>query len=237
MARHRSSFPAFAVTVDLVVLTLRHGELSVLLVERGVEPYAGRLALPGGFVKADEDLDAAAYRELKEETGFGRSLVTGLEQLRTYGAPGRDPRPERVVSVAWVVLGADLPDPVAGSDAAAARWLSVAEVDRGRLAFDHAQILSDGVERARAKLEYTALATAFVGVEFTVGELRRVYEAVWGEPVDPANFQRKVTGTEGFLSPLPGRWSTGRGRPAQLYRAGPTAELHPPLRRSSRPGQ
>ena len=105
MAESHSSFPAFAVTVDLVVLTLRQGQLSVLLVERGVEPYAGQLALPGGFVHRDEDLEAAAYRELEEETGLGSERVRGLEQLRTYGSPERDPRPERVVSVAWVVLG------------------------------------------------------------------------------------------------------------------------------------
>jgi 8-oxo-dGTP diphosphatase len=221
------------VTVDLVVLTLRGRRLCVLLVERGVAPFAGRLALPGGFVRRTEDLEAAAYRELEEETGFPPSLVRGLEQLRTYGAPGRDPRPERVVSVAWVVLGADLPDPVAGSDASAARWVAVDDLRTVELAFDHTRILADGLERARAKLEYTALATAFVGAEFTVSELRAVYEAVWNEELDPANFQRKVTRTPGFLHPVPGRVSTGRGRPAQLYRAGPTHELFPPLRRTS----
>lgn len=129
------------------------------------------------------------------------------------------------------MLGADLPDPVGGSDASDARWLPVASVRPKELAFDHAQILADGIERARAKLEYTALATAFVGARFTVGELRRVYEAVWGRPLDPANFQRKVTGTPGFLEPVPGRLSAGRGRPARLYRAGSSNELHPPLRR------
>lgn len=228
--------PEFAVAVDLVVLTLRERRLSVLLVERGIPPFAGQLALPGGFVRLDEDLEAAALRELTEETGLDAALVTGLEQLRTYGAVDRDPRPARVVSVAWVVLGADLPDPVAGSDAAAARWVAVEEVDPSALAFDHDQILANGVERARAKLEYTSLATAFVGGEFTVSELRAVYEAVWGTTLDPANFQRKVTGTPGFLTPVPGRFSSGRGRPAQLYRAGDVAELHPPIKRGEGPG-
>lgn len=229
----QSDYPVFAVTVDLVVLTLRERRLYALLVERGVEPFAGRLALPGGFVRFDEDLEAAAFRELHEETGFGPELVRGIEQLRTYGRPGRDPRPERVVSVAWVLLGADFPEPVAASDAAAASWVALADPATERLAFDHAQILADGVERARSKLEYTSLATAFLPEEFTVSELRGVYEAIWGEPLDPANFQRKVTGTPGFLTPAKGRFSSGRGRPAQLFRRGPTHELHPPMRRGA----
>lgn len=229
----QSDYPVFAVTVDLVVLTLREERLCVLLIERGVEPYAGRLALPGGFVRIDEDLEAAAYRELREETGFGPELVRGIEQLRTYGAPGRDPRPERVVSVAWVILGAHFPEPVAASDAASAGWIALDELKTDDLAFDHAQILADGVERARSKLEYTSLATAFLDEEFTVSELRGVYEAIWGEDLDPANFQRKVTGTPGFLAATTNRVSSGRGRPAQLFRAGPTLELHPPMRRGA----
>lgn len=228
-----SDFPVFAVTVDLVVLTLRAERLHVLVVERGVEPFAGQLALPGGFVRVDEGLEAAAYRELEEETGFPQRLVRGMEQLRTYGDPGRDPRPERVVSVAWVVLGADFPEPVAASDAAAARWVAVDDLAERDLAFDHSLILADGVDRARSKLEYTSLATAFLPAEFTISELRAVYEAIWGERLDPANFQRKVTGMRDFLEAVPGRTSIGRGRPARLYRAGPGTELHPPLRRTT----
>ena len=231
MGKFQSEHPIFAVAVDLVVLTLRDAQPCVLLVRRGVAPFVGSWALPGGFVHADEDLHEAALRELAEETGFGPELVTGLEQLRSYGAPGRDPRPERVVSVAWVVLGAGLPDPVGGTDAAEARWVPVAELDGIDLAFDHELILADGLERARSKLEYTSLATAFVGEEFTIAELRGVYEAIWGVELDPANFQRKVTGMAGFLEPVPGKQSGGRGRPAQVFRAGPGRELYPPLRR------
>ena len=231
MSMFQSEHPIFAVAVDLVVMTLRDAEPCVLLVRRGVEPFEGQWALPGGFVRADEDLQDAALRELVEETGFGPELVTGLEQLRSYGAPGRDPRPERVVSVAWVVLGADLPDPIGGTDAAEARWVRVADAAALDLAFDHATILADGVERARSKLEYTSLATAFVGDEFTIAELRGVYEAIWGVDLDPANFQRKVTGMPGFVEPVPDKRSTGRGRPAQVFKAGPGKELYPPLRR------
>lgn len=222
-------YPPFAVAVDLVVLTVRDDALQVLVVRRGSDPFAGRWALPGGFVKVDEDVEDAAYRELAEEAGVGHRDVH-LEQLRTYGAPDRDPR-MRVVSVAWLALGADLPDPSAGSDAAEAAWVPVDRALAQGLAFDHAEILRDGVERARAKLEYTPLATAFVPAPFTVAELRRVYEIVWGTGLDPRNFHRKVTGVDGLLEETGRRTSRDGGRPAMLYRAGPATELVPPIKR------
>ena len=123
MTYDASGYPSFAVTVDLVVLTLRDGELCALLIRRGVQPYVGKLALPGGFILQDEGIETAAYRELQEEVSVGRRDVV-LEQLRTYGAPERDPR-MRVVSVAWLALGANLPEPTAGSDAAEALWMPV----------------------------------------------------------------------------------------------------------------
>jgi len=233
-------YPPAAVTVDLVVLTIRQGDLTVLLIRRGAEPFLSRLALPGGFVRPDESLDAAANRELLEETGLdlnrgrhGRDAAeqVHLEQLASYGDPGRDPR-LHVVTVAYLALAPELPTPRAGSDATAASWLPVGYLSE-KLAFDHDRILADGVERARAKLEYTPLATAFCPVEFTVGQLRRVYEIVWGTTLDPRNFHRKVTGTPGFLEPA-GRTTEGdRGRPAQLYRRGEATALYPPMLRSS----
>ncbi len=224
-----SDYPSAAVTVDLVALTIRDDALCALAVRRGEEPYAGRWALPGGFVRADEDLDAAAGRELVEETGVPAERLH-LEQLGTYGAPQRDPR-MRVITVAYLGLAPDLPLPTAGGDAAGARWAPVEELGEAGLAFDHAAILADGIERARAKIEYTPLATTFCADEFTVAELRRVYEIMWGTTLDSRNFHRKVTGAAGFLVPV-GR-TTGRdgGRPAQLYRRGELRLLHPPMMR------
>ena len=224
-------YPPVAVTVNLVVLTIRDDTLQVLLVRRGEEPFAGALALPGGFVRPDESLSQAAARELAEETHLTLGAAH-LEQLASYGDPGRDPR-MRVVSVAYLALAPEMPLPQAGTDAADARWVTAADVlDGDILAFDHQRILADGVERARAKLEYTPLAAAFCPPEFTIAQLRRVYEIVWGTSLDPRNFHRKVTGTPGFVIPAGAATAGDRGRPAQLYRTGPVQQLHPPLLRS-----
>ena len=223
---------SFAVAADLVVLTIRDRALHVLLVERGIAPAAGMWALPGGFVLADEDAESAAYRELAEETGVTAGVH--LEQVRTYSAPDRDPR-GRVVTVAWLALAPDLGEPAAGSDARSARWWPVADVEGGALplAFDHVAIFADALERARAKLEYSALAMAFCPPEFTIAQLRAVYEAVWGVPVDPRNFHRKITGAAGFVEPTGGMARDG-GRPAQLFRRGPVGQLQPPFTRPER---
>ncbi|ORA23018.1 NUDIX hydrolase [Mycobacterium angelicum] len=228
-----NDYPPVAVTVDLVALTIREDELCALVVRRGQAPYARRWALPGGFVRPGEDLHEAAARELIEETGMPIDRLH-LEQLASYGAPQRDPR-MRVITVAYLGLAPDLPVPAAGGDAAGARWAPVAELMRTRLAFDHRQILADGVERARGKLEYTPLATTFCPDEFTVAELRRVYEIVWGTALDSRNFHRKVTGTEGFLVPTGQTTTRDGGRPAQLYRPGELRYLHPPMTRASIP--
>ncbi|MGW1540350.1 NUDIX hydrolase [Streptomyces sp. NPDC002309] len=230
------AYEPFAVTVDLAVLTIRAGALHVLLVERGQEPYAGRWALPGGFVLPDESAETAARRELAEETGLSGVPGPPLEQLRTYSEPDRDPR-MRVVSVAFTALLPDLPEPLGGGDAAQARWVPYASA--GPLAFDHDRILADAHDRVGSRFEYTGLATAFCPPEFTLGELQQVYEAVWGTPLDRPNFRRKVLATPGFVDPVPGaaRLTGGRGKPAALYRAGGAAALHPPLLRPPREGR
>ena len=239
-----------AVTVDVVALTIRDGDLHVLLVQRAGQPHQGQWALPGGFVRAGgrrgaaEDLPDAAIRELAEEAGHHLGRIH-LEQLATYGSPDRDPR-MRVITVAYLAFAPELPEPRAGSDAQDAAWIPVdalrlAEAPGGqqpgttrRLAFDHAQILADGLERARSKLEYTPLATAFVNEPFTISELRTVYEIVWGEPLHAGNFHRKVLSVPGFVEGTGQTTETGgpRGGPrARLYRRGDARLLHPALLR------
>jgi 8-oxo-dGTP diphosphatase len=222
------------VAVDLVVLAVREEQLHALVIRRGGEPFRGQWALPGGFVEPGEDLPDAAVRELGEEAGIGR-LRAHLEQLATYGRPDRDPR-GRVVSVAYLALVPDPGDPTAGSDADDAQWRPVADLTRSRgrstsLAFDHAHILRDGVERARAKLEYTSLAAALISQPFTINELREVYAAVWGAEPDPRNFHRKVTSAEGLVVATEETTTRGGGRPARLYRRGASEFLHPPMLR------
>ncbi|MFJ6198264.1 NUDIX domain-containing protein [Micromonospora sp. NPDC092111] len=224
--------PAVLLAVDLVILTLRESRLQVLLIERGIEPHQGALALPGGFLSHEkEDLVTAAHRELAEEAGLGPDQLH-LEQLGVYGAPDRDPR-GRVVSAAYLAIAPRLPEPVAGTDASRACWTPVAQALSGdtQLAFDHEQILTDGIDRAREKLERSALATAFCGPTFTIAELQDVYEAVWGVPLDARNFYRKVQSVDGFIVPAGPSRKTEGGRPARLFRPGPCTTLHPPMTR------
>lgn len=230
--------PEVMLAVDLVILTLRESRLQVLLVERGVEPYQGKLALPGGFLRhREEDLTTAAHRELAEEADLDVRTLR-LEHLGVYGDPGRDPR-GRVVSVAFLAIAPRLPEPVAGTDAAAARWQRADQVLSGDLplAFDHRRIVADGVERARAKLEHSALATAFCGPTFTISDLQDVYEAVWGIPLDPRNFYRKVQKAEGFIVPAGSARKPTAGRPARLFKPGPNDVLHPPMVRPTGAGE
>jgi 8-oxo-dGTP diphosphatase len=217
------------VAVDLVIFTVIDGSFSVLLIERGEGPYKGEWALPGGFVRQNESLDDAAMRELDEETTLNAKHVH-IEQLRSYGDRARDPR-GRVFSVAYVAFAPNLPSPLAGGDAARAEWLPVNTAAKLTLAFDHSVILEDGAERARAKLEYTALATAFCKSTFTIPELRAVYEAVWDTKLDPANFYRKVTKAKHFVEATEHARHGPEGRPAQLYRKGRAQLLSPPMTR------
>lgn len=220
-----------AVAVDVAMMTVRDDRLVLLLVEPDDPTMAGRLALPGRRVRDNEDLDATAHRAIAELAGIS-APDAHLEQLKTYGDLARDPR-ARVVSIAYLAL---TPAPAEPPADRRARFWDVAELQRPdtpALAYDHDRIVPDALERARSKLEYTALATAFVEEPFTLGDLRRVYEAVWGVRLDAANFRRKVVSTQDFVVESEGLATPGPGggRPAKLYRRGSARHLHPAMLR------
>ena len=227
-----SEFPAFAVTVDVVILTMSEGLLHVLLVCRGEAPFEGMWAIPGGFKRPTETLDEAARRELREETGV--DAASTLTQFGAYGDPERDPR-MNVVTVAYLAVLRDIGTVVGGSDAAAAALIPVSDVLNGKveLAFDHLRIVRDAVERIRIELELSGIATAFVGTTFTLAELRAVYEAIWGVQLDAANFRRSVVADDGWVIPTgrTARPGPGGGRPAELYRAGRAWKHGAPIHR------
>ncbi|GIH14952.1 NUDIX hydrolase [Rugosimonospora africana] len=249
-----TAFPPFALTVDLAIFTVRDGLLTVLLVERGDHPFKGYWALPGGHVAhGRESAEQAAVRELGEETGLDWTTVGGhLEQVGTYTEPDRDPRIRaglHVASVAYVALAPNLPLPTAGTDAARARFWPVEDLsldtqraawldrqpyrgDAPVLAYDHALILSHARDRIRAKLEYTTLAAQFVTEPFTLADLRRVYQAVWGSAPDLANFRRKVLKTPGFVVATNEHRAVASdrgGAPPLLYRRGDAQRIDPPF--------
>ncbi|MEX2184581.1 MAG: NUDIX domain-containing protein [Chloroflexota bacterium] len=230
-----SQFPPFAVTVDVVILTMVEGALHVVLVRRGEAPFAGMWAIPGGFKRPTETLDEAAKRELSEETGVDAARL--LTQFGAYGDPGRDPR-MNVVTIGYLAVLRDVGAIIAGTDAADASLVPVADVLMGtlHLAFDHQRIVRDALERVRLELEVSGVATSFVGATFTLAELRAVYEAVWGVQLDAANFRRSVSSEDGWLIPT-GRWARpgpAGGRPAELYRAGRAWNHGGPIHRVSR---
>lgn len=237
----RGRSPRAEHTVDIALFTIHQGALAVLLVRRGQRPEKGRWALPGGVVDLGaggaygegEGLDEAAQRELLEETGL--AVFPGyLEQLRTYGDPRRDRR-GRVFSTAYVGMMPNLPVPLAGDDVADAHFVPVDGLGRAggpALAFDHDRIVADALERVRGKIEYEGrLAASFLTEPFTIADLRRVYEIVWGGPVHKADFRRNVLSAGGFLVPAGDAPAEPGGSPAQLYRLGPATRLHPPMPR------
>jgi 8-oxo-dGTP diphosphatase len=212
-------YPRPSVTVDVVLFTLRAGELAVLMIRRGGAPFKGHWALPGGFVEDNESLERAASRELQEETGV---VQTVLDQLGAFGDPGRDPR-GHTVSVAFYAFLVAATRPVAADDAADAQWVPLSTLARARVAFDHPRIIALAVERLRADLTMQAqdgvMRARFeiVPARFTLSELQHVHEAVLGKQLDKRNFRAKLLG-QNLVEPVASAHRTGRHRPAQLYR-------------------
>jgi 8-oxo-dGTP diphosphatase len=209
---HTYQYPRAALTVDCVVFGFDESELKVLLIQRALDPFKGKWALPGGFVHVDETLDDAARRELAEETGLENVF---LEQLYTFGTVKRDPR-ERVVSVAHFAL-VKLSDykAKAATDAAKAEWFPISELPK--LAFDHADIVVAALARLQGKVRYQPVGFELLPPKFTLSDLQHLYEAILGTELDKRNFRKKVLGFE-LLVALNETQMSGRHRPAQLFR-------------------
>lgn len=200
------------VAVDCVVFGLDAADLRVLLVQRAVEPFRGQWALPGGFVRVDESLEAAARRELREETGLHEVF---LEQLYTFGDPQRDPR-ERVVSVAYYALVKLSEHTVrAATDARDAKWFSLGELPV--LAFDHAQIVTTAQQRLRGKVRYQPIGFELLPPKFTLSQLQQLYETVLDRALDKRNFRKKILGMD-LLIELDEVQQDVAHRAARLYR-------------------
>lgn len=206
------SHPHPAVTTDIVLFTVRDERLQALLIRRRNPPFQGNWALPGGFLDMDEDLAACAKRELEEETGI-RNVY--LEQLYTFGKPGRDPR-ERVISVAYYALTASEQLTLKpASDATEAAWFAFDELPE--LAFDHRDIIAKAHERLVAKLDYSTIAFQFLPKQFTLSELQDVYETIRSERIDKRNFRKWIL-SQDLIEATGDERRNGSHRPAQLYR-------------------
>jgi 8-oxo-dGTP diphosphatase len=204
--------PRPALTVDAVVFGLDAEDLKVLLIRRGLEPFLGRWALPGGFVRVEESLEDAVRRELREEAGIDRLF---LEQLYTFGAVDRDPR-ERVVTVAYYALVKLRDHSIkAATDARDAAWFAVPEA-RG-LAFDHDRILAAALERLKGKVRYQPIGFELLPPQFTLSQLQRLYETILETRLDKRNFRKKILGMD-FLIALDEVEKDVAHRAARLYR-------------------
>jgi 8-oxo-dGTP diphosphatase len=214
-------WPRPAVTVDIALFTvagaLNNLRLQVLLIERDDEPFAAEWALPGGFVRENEDLDAAAVRELQEEAGVA---WTALEQVEAVGTPGRDTR-GHVVTVVYVGLTAgDRHQLQSRGDARQARWWDVAQ--RPPLAFDHEELLGKALRHLRRRLAEAPICFWLLPDTFTLSELQALTETILGHTLDRRNFRRKVQDL-GLVAPAQGQRRHGSHRPAQLYSFVPAA--------------
>jgi 8-oxo-dGTP diphosphatase len=203
-------YPHPAVTTDCVIFGFNGERLQVLLIERGIEPYKGRWAFPGGFLKMDETAEEGAKRELKEETGLENAYI---QQLHTFSAPNRDPR-ERVITIAYYAL-VKIQKVKGGDDAASARWFPLNEIPS--LAFDHDYILRMATKKLREQIHFEPIGFELLPEKFTIKELQSLYEAILGINFDRRNFAKKMLHLEILTELDETIWPTPK-REARLYK-------------------
>lgn len=214
-------YPHPAVTTDCVIFGFNGERLQVLLIERGIEPFKGRWAFPGGFLKMDETAEEGAKRELKEETGLENAYI---QQLHTFSAPNRDPR-ERVITIAYYTL-VKIQEVKGGDDAASARWFPLDEIPP--LAFDHDYILRMATQRLREQIHFQPIGFELLPEKFTIRELQSLYEAILGINFDRRNFAKKMLHLEILTELDETVWRTPK-REARLYKF--NAEKYEELKR------
>ena len=210
--RTTNSELSVAMTVDVVLFTIREKKLAVLLVRRVKDPFAGVWALPGGFVERDESVDSAALRELQEETNVSRVY---LEQLYTFGDPDRDPR-GRIITVAYYALiNWENFKLRVRTDASEAKWFPVQELPK--LAFDHREIIRYALERLQNKVNYTTICFQLLPKKFTLSELQQAYEIILNQELDKRNFRKKMIQLHILKDTREKKTDGGPQRPAKLY--------------------
>ncbi|BAU15864.1 NUDIX hydrolase (plasmid) [Leptolyngbya sp. NIES-3755] len=209
--KYTYNYPRPAITVDCVIFGLDDSDLKVMLIQRGLEPYQGEWALPGGFIQMEESIEAAARRELQEETGI---QAVFLEQLYTFGEIDRDPR-DRVITIAYYALVNRIEHPTqAATDASQAVWWSV--TDLPPLAFDHDKILQLALKRLKGKVRYEPIGFELLPQKFTLSQLQKLYETILGAELDKRNFRRKILKLD-ILTELDEMQNDVPHRAARLY--------------------
>ncbi len=213
-----------AVTADAVIFSIIDKKLHCLLVKRGVSPFEGKWALPGGFLKRNESAEDAFKRELLEESGQSYKALNSWREFKSYSNPKRDPRNNdnyQIISIAFVgITNSEKIDTVAGSDAVETEMVAYDKLTSSKLAFDHLDIINDAKKFLAEKIEKESIALDFLGNEFTLSELRSVYEQLWDTKLHASNFERKVNSFKGFVNKTSKTKLTGNNRPGSVYRKG-----------------
>lgn len=227
-----NEFAPAAMSVNVAIFAICDDQFSILLNERDQGPFRFQWELPSSFVLPDESLFEAASRVLGQHAT--EADTTLLQQLGAYATPRRDPR-MRSITVAYTSVLSGIDNSPVDSTVASSEFVPITEVLSGskNLAFDHGRITTDSIARIRLEIGSTTLAAKFCPPEFTIAQLRNVYEKIWETAIEAGNFQRKTQQVPNFLVPLAKKAPnvSGAGRPPKLFTSGAPVEIYPPLKR------